>query len=371
MRVSIILPTASPSYNLAHPDLRDEVSVFEPLMASLGAQRLPAGVNVEVVVVDSLAGQRAPEDMPLANWVYVRAPAVWCFQNLLRHHYADRNAALATATGEIVYQMDDWCTFAHDPDHIARVVDYHRQGYCLGALVEWRYGEELDAETPYQGRDWRLDDWPINNWSIDVECRAGAGGTFPYPVPMAKWLGDGVDWSKPRAYGVQAFPRRAAYAIGGYDEFYDGGAAYGDLDFGVRLQIAGYKLALDQDHFVQHQRHGGPDPGVVDPDILTHCNRALYLTKQALADHGELDPRANWEPPSPTFLEVLRGESCPFYIGDDQCSSGQPCDYYGRGAEQPLFQEWLESRPSFNLVAWAAGLRRQRKQARKQQEARP
>lgn len=355
MRVSIILPTASPSSNALHPSLRYVVGVFDMLEESLAAQKLPNGVNVEVVVVDSLAGKREQHFLPPPDWVYVRAPAEWCFQNLLRHHYADRNAALATATGEVVYQMDDWCSFEHDPDHLARIVDYHRRGYCLGALVKWQYGDALDEKTPYQGRDWREDDWPIVGDGVKI-------------VPQS-WLGDGQDFFKPRSYGVQAFPRRAAYAIGGYDEVYDGGASYGDLDFGFRLQVAGHRLALDLDHYVVHQRHGGPDPDAVDPDILTHCNRAYWLTQQALADHGELDPRSNWTPPGPGMTEVLRGEGgCPFFLGDWKCSSGQTCDYYGIGAEQPLFAEWLESRPRFDLVKWAAALRRQRKQDRRVRE---
>ena len=361
MRVSIILPTVSPSTNALHPSLRD-VGVFDMLEESLAAQKLPRGVNIEVVVVDSLSGKREQHFLPQSDWIYVRAPAEWCFQNILRHHYADRNAALATATGEVVYQMDDWCSFEHDSDHIARIVDYHRRGYCLGSLVRWQYGDAPDEKTPYQGRDWRMDDWLV---CVCQECQAGTSAGH-----NKTWLGDGQDLLKPRSYGVQAFPRRAAYAIGGYDEVYDGGASYGDLDFGFRLQVAGEKLALDLEHYVVHQRHGGPDPDAVDPDILTHCNRAYWLTQQALADHGQLDPRANWTPPGPGMTEVLRGEGgCPFYLGDGKCSSGQTCDYYGLGAEQPLFKEWLESRPRFDLVKYAAALRKQRKMVRREARA--
>jgi len=133
---------------------------------------------------------------------------------------------------------------------------------------------------------------------------------------------------------------------------FDGGKGYSDLDFGVRLQQQGpWRLALDRDHYVIHQRHGGP--AHVQNNEFTHCNRAMHLLHQELEQANYPIPtRANWTPQSPTYVEVLRGEVCPFYIGEGQCASGGRCDYENLGKKHPLFDEWLASRPKLDLLQW-------------------
>ena len=336
MRVSVLLATASGTYNASHETLKD-VSVFEPLAASLEAQRLPPGVSIEVVVVDSLAGQREPDAMAFLppGTVYVRAPEEWCFKNRLRHHQADKNAALASATGQVCYMIDDWCWFDHDPDHLARILDYNRRGYFLGTLYDWRFGDDPDIETPFQGRDWREEDWPRGK----------------------EWLG-GSDPMKPPSFGVQAYSRAAVLDIGGYDEAYDAGSGFGDLDLGIRLQVAcRRKLALDKEHKIRHQRHGPQDPDVVSDDVIK-CNRALYFARQRLAEGGALDPVVN-KPLHPAIVEVLNSAQCMF------CSAGEQCDFPYRGEVHPQFQEWLANLPNYDLRRYASALRKQRRLRRR------
>ena len=372
MRLSLLLCTASPSLNAAHESLKD-VSVFEPLAESIAAQRLPKhGVTIEVVIVDSLAGKRETQHLFPFEHKYLRAPAEFCFTNKLRHHNADRNAALAAATGELCYMLDDWCWFDHDPDHLARLIDYYRRGYFLGALVQWLHGPGIDEQTPYGGRDWRLDDWPrCENWTcVDRQPTWKARAGTPVCDEcgdrglLRAMLGDGEDLFRPRGYGVQAFSRKAAYDIGGYNELYDGGFAYSDLDFCFRLQASGHhRLALDLDHFVRHQRHGPPDADVLDPTRAIKCNRALYLTTQHMAAAGELEPRANWTAPTPYAVEVMRGVACPFYVGEGRCSANDLCNWPNLGHEHPLFQAWLESRKAVDLQSWHNGLKRTHRRA--------
>lgn len=329
MKLSILLPTASPTFALVDPALAG-VSVFEPLAESLDAQA--DDIDIEVVIVDSLAGEREDQHLFRYDHKYIKAPDTYCKLNGLSHHCADRNAGLAACSGEIIYQVDDWCWFDHDPHHLARVVDFYERGLSLGALVRWRCGSgddpscaPLNPEDQGVQVDWRAADWP-----------SGPDGR-----PRV-WVGDGKDPKKPRAFGVQAFSRRAAYAIGGYNELFDGGRGYSDLDFGVRLQLSGQRLALSLDHLVTHQKHGSGASGI------NHCNRALHMLNQEL--ESWMDPCANHTPPGAVYIRALLGdrEKCPFYVGGGRCGNGDSCDFEG-GVGQ---EEWLQSRPKIDLERW-------------------
>lgn len=95
------------------------------------------------------------------------------------------------------------------------------------------------------------------------------------------------------------YRRSALDAIGGVDDTLPGGD---DLDVGIRLRKAGFKLIADRSHFVFHHGfktgnvvHGGPEKeGGWNSPLMTAATNAALLDKHGQAEFDKL-----WTSPNP------------------------------------------------------------------------
>jgi hypothetical protein len=168
-----------------------------------------------------------------------------------------------------------------------------------------------------------------------LECVAAHAAAGRYVVPR---LGGGLDreqrFGAPWGFdcghhpgGIIAYPLDRAIAINGYDERYDGAAAYEDFDFSARLELAGVSWVRDDDvvatlHAPHAARRAQPKCG-----LLVWClNRARRAT-------GELRGNAPW-----TVEELHEFTNCGRELASPICwrtlrhdphigTFGGQCDY--------------------------------------------
>lgn len=134
---------------------------------------------------------------------------------------AYKNSGLAHARGELVLTVDDCAVL--DPKYVERVWRaWAERRECLSALYY-----AIDSKKD-------IDDSRVIYLDDSGRCVGPRFGNIAEP-PM---------------YGFAAIPIEAAIAVNGYDELFDGSQGLEDMDMGVRLQQAGYKISLDRVHRV-------------------------------------------------------------------------------------------------------------------------
>ena len=143
---------------------RNERAYIEPFCASLFAQALPAGWQMQAVVAD---GQ---SDDGTAEWLAARAaadPRLRVIDNPGRIVSTGLNAAIAAARGEVVVRMDVHTSYA--PDYIALCAQVLAEtgADCVGGA--WRpVGEGAIAHAACKGLA------ACTMWSAALGLSAGA-----------------------------------------------------------------------------------------------------------------------------------------------------------------------------------------------------
>jgi len=300
---------------LNHPEWHTVGKVMEDLRAQTFQ-------DFEFVVVDGLRGnvqERSdsiwwrPSDPP--QWVRpgetstpsVRHDSFWVKHKKVAIS-AYRNTGLIHARGELVVNLDDCCSLP--PDYLEGFWHvWKNHGYCLA--MRW----------PEQG-DHRQD------------------GVLEVPGQV---------------FGFGSYPLKAAIAVNGYDESYDGGQGLEDVDFSTRLHNHGVRFMLAHLPGFKIHAQTGHDPAAIDlkDPIVKCCNVASRMAAERMrvgetANVGWNSMSVRRLAGSPCFL--LSGGTCTFH--------GHPCAYLEKGwpsrAPHPLWEEfWGDpvNWPNFNLAA--------------------
>jgi len=142
-------------------------------------------------------------------------------------------------------------------------------------------------------------------------------------------------------YGYSSFSLEAALRVNGFNELFDGVKGQEDQDFGVRLDMAGYKdvFILDKDLWVIEHEH---EPAVVKSPDPFKCNYALIQYERA----RDLYRANDW---------ILTRENCE-WIRENVCPN---CPNHSRCVDETLkgrfyvdnelFKLWLNNQNVFDL----------------------
>jgi hypothetical protein len=238
---------------------------------------------------------------------------------------AYKNTAIAHARGELIITFDDCATV--DPEFVERAwLAWSRDRMLLCAMFREIHSTP-DITIPEWGHDSRASVY------LDSTGRC-VGGDNPMIPPM---------------YGFAAFPLEAALALNGYDEYFDGAQGLEDVDMGIRLQKAGYRLVVDRRHIVFLLGPSPPwSPRLFDSgNHDVHCNQT---TLRIQLDAGQV--RANehaW-----TEAEWAKvAPRCYLLREDSRCSlDSSACPHLGRCAdlEHPSLRKLREDLPVFDLA---------------------
>jgi len=142
-------------------------------------------------------------------------------------------------------------------------------------------------------------------------------------------------------YGYSSFSLEAALRVNGFNELFDGVKGQEDQDFGIRLDMAGYKdvFILDKDLWVIEHEH---EPCEVKCPEPFKCNYALIQYERARSLY-----RANDWVLTRENCEWIRENICP------NCPNLRRCvNETLKGAfyvDNELFDLWLNSQKVFDL----------------------
>jgi len=150
---------------------------------------------------------------------------------------ATKNNGIMYASGDYIISLDDCCTF--ESHYVQKVLEaWMQHGYFVNALHVKEFGSTNYRDSNgnpirdcrYQILDAHKTDILINNFNL---------------------------------YGYSSFSLEAALKLGGFNEMFDGSRQLEDIEFGERLKLAGYRIALNRNIFVCEQEHTkiASDPG--------------------------------------------------------------------------------------------------------------
>ena len=165
------------------------------------------------------------------------------------------------------------------------------------------------------------------------------------PIRDSRWhsvetAGGRLTAEKDQFYGYSGFSLDAALKVNGFDELLDGDASQMDVDFGIRLWMAGYQkmFLLDKDIWVIEHEHQSLSSRVIDlPCENIKCNHAVMLNSMN---------RNHWRAHSYELTEEELEEIVAETLRPP-CSPNQ--GMYQDDCKGSLFKLWKEHKPIFNL----------------------
>jgi GT2 family glycosyltransferase len=221
-KVSIIYPTARfggldiLEYSLLHQTFQD----------------------FEVLVVDEL---RRKEIIDSLGWIYVepppKKPSMWWNLD------SSLNTAIRQSKGEIIIQINDYVYVP--PDGIQKFLDRHSQE--PKALISGVSDQYL-AYSP---------DNPTGLFSIWNSHPMIPQGEKVFSDPRKESTNKGFYITIPLLFEGNwcAYPKQAWIDIGGYDEAFDIGWGYDNVEFAERATFYGYHVFLDTENEVYCYSH--------------------------------------------------------------------------------------------------------------------
>ena len=276
-KISVILGTARESYGVMLG--RKEIHLLQPTLDSFKAQTF---TDFEFILSDALYEKREKlfcgepfnrDDFKFTiKHIPVKPFSIW-LQKGLWALQAGFNQGIVHSDGELLLFFGDCCEFKSDT--LELFWKWYKKGYFPMALTYYhKDGKPLFEDDVCAERGlMTLEEIKRAGCfdSLKKDSRWGTVAAQPNCVKTsAPW-----EWY----YGYSSVSLEAALKINGYDEYFDGDKALGDVEFGSRLELAGYKnLLLDENLYVIENRHTRVSPsGLFSNSSTFKSNYSLLL----------------------------------------------------------------------------------------------
>lgn len=221
-KISVIMPTA-------------RYGGLDVLLQSMYHQTVQAD---EILVVDELRRKKEIENQ---GFKYVEPPAkkpgMWWNLD------ASLNAAIRQASGDLIVQINDYVWVPSDG--IAKFVARH--AVEPKALISG-VSDQFRAPLP---------DNPCGKFSVWNTWPGNPDGEKVFSDPRKESTNQGFYLTIPLLFEGNwcAYPRQAWVDIGGYDEAFDAGWGYDNVEFAERATFHGYHVFLDTENEVRCFSH--------------------------------------------------------------------------------------------------------------------
>lgn len=338
--ISVIMPTARDEYPIVGmPNLR----FLEPTLKSLKSQTF---TDFEFIIVDALYDERSYDfsklPFPVKHVPIDPRHRFW----LDRGRWGvcgQLNTALLHVEGELIVRVDDCSEF--DERFLTRFWETYQSGlWALAMHIRFLKGKPARLNEEYLAEGYEA----IHSDTFE----AGERGEF-----LKKLYGeDGLirdsryEQVKARGgkmiapynwmYGYSSFTLEAALKVNGFDEMFDGDKSLEDVDFGSRLEMAGYRnmFSLDVEHqCIEHEHKPIPERLISSGQKPIKCNYAVLSNSRK---HHFF--KANTEPLTDEMVADIIEETLK-----------PPCSptpgMYEEDCEGELFLRWVDNPPIFNL----------------------
>lgn len=186
--------------------------------------------DLEVIIVDELHRSANQPYPSIFRFVDPPAKKPGMFWNLS----ASLNAGVRAATGTLIVLLQDYIWVP--PDGIARYVErYLEEGpNAIVSGVGHQYAEPSTIDDPTGAYSvWHKFPGPPHGELTFRDPRTIDRGGFFVTIPL-EWE---ANWG--------CFPRQAWQQVGGFDEDFDLGWGYDNVNFAERCQLAGFSVFLD------------------------------------------------------------------------------------------------------------------------------
>lgn len=340
--VSILLCTARHNYCIKR---QPKLHFFKPTMDSLSKQIFK---DFELIIVDALHHERDYDFSKLpfdVKHVPVHPKHRFWLDRKKWAVCGALNTALLHAEGELIVRIDDCSEF--DEKFIERFWEGYQSGYWPLAMHtryiggKQAYFTEEYRNKGYEHRGPNRDYYDKKERLKDLSKIYGDGSPIrDSRYPLVTKTGGSMIAPLNWMYGYSSFTLEAALKINGFDELFDGDKSLEDVDFGSRLNMAGYrnKFLLDVNHIVIEHEHSSIPSRVIKSNIKSiKCNYAIYLLNRFKKRW-----KANTDKLTNEDLEFIRQESLK-----PPCSP-KP-NFYDRDCEGELWNLWASNQPIFDL----------------------
>ena len=346
--MSLILCTARDNYSII--DMPD-VFLLEPMLKSLETQTFR---DFELVIVDAFYPEkrelifskkwRYPIKYvpPHPNHDFWIKKGIWGFAGML-------NTAIIHTEGELIVKVDDCCKLP-DEHYLKKFWDGYMSGYFPMALhVRYRKDKPAVVDDDYIKRGYEvLIAEDKENVIQRLKTLYGEGGVIRdtrwTQVEKVKRMIAPPNWF----YGYSSFPINAALRINGYNELLDGQKGLEDVDFGIRLDMAGYHnvLTLDKDLWIIEYEHYPCK--IKSPDVYK-CNYGIIQYEQSNGIY-----EANTWKLSKEDCYSIRKNICPKCPNYSRCLGEELKGQFFIDNED--FNLWLDNQRVFSLFDEMSGL---------------
>jgi glycosyltransferase involved in cell wall biosynthesis len=351
--ISIIMATARDNYPIIG---QPKLHIFKPTIDSLKAQIFK---DFELIVVDALHNKRPNlfnGDPFNSNNLPFRVKHVPI--NKDHRYWIDRkrwnvcgqlNTALMHCQGELIVRIDDCCEF--DSDFIKRFWDGYECGFFPGAMhIRFLNGKPARLNEEYMKIGYeasghcRSKTWEHNTDEILKRTYGENGLIRDSRYDIVKKNGGIMVGPHNWYYGYSSMSLEIALKLNGYDENFDGDKSLEDIDFGSRIEMAGYKdkFMMNVNHQVIEHEHGSLAEDLFNTEAKPiKCNYALYLLNRKKNRH-----RANIGKMSGEDIDFVRQESMrvPCTPAEQQNQH-----FYDEDCQGSMFETWMFRQPVFDL----------------------
>ena len=338
--ISVIMPTARDEFPIIG---MPELHFLEPTLRSLRKQNFK---DFEFIVVDAFHEER-PDMFSCHPFPVKHVPVD------PRHRFwLDRgrwgvcgqlNTALIHAEGELVVRVDDCSEF--DESFLTRFWETYESGlWALAMHIRFLKGKPARLNEEYLAEGYEaqyFDKWDEGERGAHLKKLYGEDGLVRdsrYGIVKAsggKMIGP-YNWM----YGYSSFTLDAALKVNGFDELFDSDKSLEDVDFGSRLEMAGYRdmFSLDVEHqCIEHEHKPIPERLIPSGQKPIKCNYAVMMNNRQRKAY-----RANARSLTSSDITYIKEETLR-----PPCSPNS--GMYEDDCEGPLFLQWIESQNLFDL----------------------
>lgn len=250
---------------------RKDLHLWEPTLQTLAKQTFK---DFEYIVVDLFYDERKDyfkgHDYGLKIKHIPAGANAWSELGLVQicHQF---NTGIVNAEGELLFFGAD--SGMYPPNLFANLWKHHQEGYFVslgfGSDVTYASKGLLDyARTNVVPTEWYkflgFEGYVLMDHRYNKSFEGNSVKTVKIPH---SWY-----------YGISTVSLEAALKINGFDEAFDADGSLNDVDFGARLDIAGYRnLIMCRDCYTV-EAYAGTDWHHAMKRIPVKCNHGLYLS---------------------------------------------------------------------------------------------
>lgn len=337
VKISYIEVTARPEYPIMG---KPRLHLWEVTLQTLQRQTMK---DFEYIVVDVFYDERPDYFVDHNYGIRIKhvptTPNIWHDLGIVQACH-QQNKGIIHADGELLFTNGD--SYMYPPDFMENLWRHYQDGYFVSSAfgADVTYGPKLYLDIARKNvvpTDW-YSFLHFHGW-VNMDHRFNMlfeGTDKQMSMIPPSWY-----------FGISSLSLEAALKVNGFDEAFDGDRMLSDCDMGIRLAMAGYKLAMFKDTYTI-EAYANPDwhPKMRTPIPMIKCNYALLKYNQLMNRYRVNDPLLDsdieW-----MIKNICLGGLCEQSV---DCRKKHPHAFpFFDKTSKELYEYWKEHLPSLKI----------------------